>query len=156
MAQTHFSGPVVQGTDLRPNAATNVFSSRTVVSAAASVEGALVVAGAFNPAAGLTFADGTNNVLAAGTYFGSGAATAAIVTTNLTTVRHVWMNRLMTNNSAPNGAATTINSGIPAPALAAATTTSFYPYFLRTGASGAATLGLGAGATISWIAIGAA
>lgn len=91
---------------------------------------------------------------AVGTYIGSGAATAAIVSTGLTTIHHVW---LMRNWRSRTAGATTRAGISPTPALAAGTPGSFYPLvgFIAPAAVAAHTLGIGAGATFSWIAFGA-
>jgi len=90
---------------------------------------------------------------ATGTYIGSGAATAAIVSTGLVTIQKVWMQR---NVSAYSAATADIGS-MPRPCLAAGTTGSFYPTigFIDKGAAVNHTLGVGpAAATWHWLAVG--
>lgn len=103
---------------------------------------------------GFVTANGDAKQYAVGTYIGSGAATAAIVATGLTTIHHVW---LMRNWRSRTAGATTRAWIAPSPALAAGTPGSFYPLvgFIAPAAAVDHTLGIGAGATFSWIALGA-
>lgn len=161
MGASHWSGPLVTNGGITSSSGTNVFGQRTVVRAAASIEGALSVAGAqtFTGAASFTAApsfpagvvleSGNTKAFAAGTYIGTGGATAALVTTGLTTVTMVFMSR---NKSAYSGATT--GNVISAPCIAASTPSKFYPImFSHTGAPGPV-LNTVAG-TFRWLALGA-
>jgi len=152
MSNSHFSGPLVQGTDKRPAGATNVFTQRVVCAAGASFAGAVRSSGGFED---ILFVNGNVKQVASGTYIGSGAATAAIVNTGLTTVHHVF---LMRNWQSRTAGATTRAAYSPSPALAVGTPSSFYPLvgFIAPGGAAAHTLGIGAGATFKWLAFGAA
>lgn len=153
MAKSHFSGPIIQGTDQRPAASTNVFTNRIVCAAAASFSGAVSMSGALTSSSGFTFAGGNYKKFAAGTYIGSAGATAAITSTGLTTTHHVWMTL---RGSAFGSAATSDGRVACAPTLANGTPSKFYPRAYRSGATNKEIyLGLGGiPATFSWIAVG--
>jgi hypothetical protein len=102
---------------------------------------------------GFYFGKGNAKNFSAGTYIGTGAATAAITTTGLTTVHHVFMSL---RGAAYGSAATNVDGRIIcAPVLANGTTGSFYPLAYRsTGTNKNVTLGTGIAATFSWMAVG--
>lgn len=165
MANSHISGPLVQGTDKRPAASTNVFTNKIVAGAGASIVGTLSTSstiassGAISgttltASTGFVFVGSKPIKFASGTYIGSGAATAAIVNTGLTTVYHVLMSRRGTRYDTSGGAATTNFKGLAFKPCIAGTASSFYPIVSRVGANNAATIGAGAGATFSWFALG--
>jgi len=88
---------------------------------------------------------------AAGTYIGTGAATAAIVNTGFKRVHHVWM------SLCPSARAAATTDGVYSgrPCIAAGTPGSFYPLVFRLpgGANAVNTLGVSAGATFKWLAL---
>jgi len=89
----------------------------------------------------------------AGTYVGSGAATAAIVNSGLGQVHFVWMAK---NFGSRTAGATTDCAVHPTPCLAVGTPGSFYPLvgFVDKGGAVNHALGSGAAATWSWLALG--
>ena len=128
------------------SAATNLNSGE--IKAAGTVRaGTQIIAGS-----GFGFAAGDAKLFAAGTYIGSGAATAAITSTGLTTVHKVYMNLY---GDAYAGA-THNSAGFPHPKAATGTPGSFYPtvVYIAPGAAVNYTLGVGAAATFAWLAIG--
>jgi hypothetical protein len=110
--------------------------------------------GPIKSSSGFSFSAGDSKQFACGTYIGSGAATAAIVSTGLTTVHGVWMQ--LARQSRTAGATTRVGN-MPCPTLAVGTPGSFYPLvgFIAPAAVAAHTLGIGAGATWKWFAVGA-
>jgi len=87
-----------------------------------------------------------------GIYIGSGAATAAIISTGLAKVESVWMSKVLDAY-----AAATADAGyMPKPCKAAGTPGSFYPLigYIDKGAAVNHTLGIGAAATFRWVALG--
>lgn len=125
------------------------------IHAAASVKGS---AGVFTTLRATTltntnysFVGGQSYKIAAGTIVTTGGATAPITSTGLTTIHKVFMQRLSTTYAT----ATTNGNYSPRPCRAHGTVGSFYPIIFRSsGPNGAPTLGLSAGATHSWLAIG--
>ena len=89
---------------------------------------------------------------AAGKYIGSGAATAAIISTGLTKIYKVWLGKDLEAYSA----ATADAGFMPKPCKAAGTPGSFYPLigYIDKGAAVNHSLGVGAAATFSWVALG--
>lgn len=109
-------------------------------------------AGTINAASGFNFAAGNYKKFAAGTYIGAGSATAAITSTGLTTVHHVFMSL---RGAAYGSGATQDGRIICAPVLAAGTTGSFYPRVYKSGATNKEVYpNAGVGATFSWMAVG--
>ncbi len=88
----------------------------------------------------------------AGTYIGSGAATAEILSTGLTKIHKVYMNLCKDGFTA----ATHNSAGFCDPQKAAGTPGSFYPtvVYIAPGAAVNYTKGVGAGATFAWLALG--
>lgn len=100
---------------------------------------------------GFVFGSGQTKQFAAGTYIGTGGATAAIISTGLTTIHHVFMQI----NKATYSAATT-GMAYARPCVAHGTLGSFYPIIFKTGTigGGGPVLNTVAG-TFRWLAIGA-
>lgn len=170
MANTRLRGPLfvggavyAVGTQLFPQGVAGVG-----INAAATVgskRGSFVAVNGFSTAgtiraestifAGGGFGMVQNNFkkIATGTYIGSGAATAAIVSTGLTTIHHVFLIR---NWQSRTAGATVRAAYMPSPAKAQGTPGSFYPLvgFIPTGASANPQLGIGAAATFPWLAFG--
>lgn len=137
-------------------------ANATVLGAGAiSASGALAAGGALRSGTTITagtgyvFGSGHTKQFACGTYIGSGAATAAIISTGLTTIHHVFMNRIRSAYSS----ATALVGEHPAPCKASGTPGSFYPIvgWIANGAAVNKTLGVGAptAATFNWLALGA-
>lgn len=160
MGVTRFKGPLIVGGPILA-AGTTVFN-QAGGSAATNLgkRGSLIAvsgistAGTINAAGGFGMVAGNYKRIAVGTYIGSGAATAAIVSTGLTTIHHVILQRNWRSRTA---GATTRAGYMPSPALAVGTPGSFYPLvgFIAPAAVVNFTLGIGAGATFSWMAVGA-
>ncbi len=140
------------------SAATNL--NRGEIKAAGTVRaGTKVIAGTavevgttLTVGSGYSFAAGDFKLLACGTYIGSGAATAALVDTGLTTVHKVLMNLQGYGYSG----ATHNSAGFPQPDTAAGTPGSFYPLvgYIAPGAAVNYTMGVGAAASFAWLALG--
>jgi len=146
MANTRWESAIISKGAVYAAGTTN-FKSK-LGSAATSLPTGVIKAGV-----GFGFEAGDAKLFAAGTYIGSGAATAAIVSTGLTTVHKVLMNLY---DSAYSGA-THNSAGFCQPQHATGTPGSFYPtvVYIAPGAAVNYTLGVGAAATWAWLAIGA-
>lgn len=146
MGISHISGPLVQGTDLRPASSTNIFTQRAVFVAGASVTGQ------FYPGlTSFTFVSGAVRKMSAGTYIGFGGATAPITVVGAT-IRQVIMQRRL--GSYPAAGTLDARGGICRPCKAAGTPGSFYPRVFRTGATNKEVYaGNGSSATWQWIAV---
>lgn len=151
MAQSNVSGPF-KSTGGFIGGADGGISTAGTVNAAATISTSSIVDAS---SGGWVFSAGDYKQFAAGTYIGSGAATAAIVDTGLTTIHHVHLQR---NWQSRTAGATTRSSYSPSPAIAAGTPGSFYPLvgFIAPGAAVNHTLGIGAAATFSYVAVGEA
>lgn len=146
MGNTTYSGPITSTGGF--NTASG-FSTGGTVNSAATIS----TTGIVQADSGFVFVAGDAKSFAQGTYVGSGAATAAIVSTGLTTIHSVWMQR---NWQSRNAGATTRAAYSPSPAKAAGTTGSFYPLvgFIAPGGAVNHTLGIGAAATFAWFCTG--
>lgn len=148
MGNSRVSGPFISGGEIYA-AGTTQYKAKP--GSAGTVR---AKSGTITAYSGFRFANGNDKQFAAGTFVGSGAATQAIVASGLTTIHHVFFNRVWQSR---NAGATTRAAYSPSPAKAQGTPGSFYPLigFIAPGAVAAHTLGIGAGATFSWFCIGA-
>lgn len=165
MPNTRFSGGMVIEGGIYAAGTTN-FPGQTGSAATALPTGQIKAAGSIKglgPIVSTTFMRaGTGFVFAGagdvkqfaqGTYIGTGAATAAIIATGLTTVDKVWMNYLQVIY--PGGGTSKIGRTIFSPVQANGTPGSFYPLVYRSTATNKnITLGTGFAATFNWFATG--
>lgn len=104
---------------------------------------------------GFAFEDGRAKTFAAGTYYGTGQASAAIIDSGLTTITHVFHGVDVPGNA---GTTVLIARGVWHWCSAEATVGSFYLRAVRRGSAGTIDEwlpGTGAASTVKWFAFGA-
>jgi hypothetical protein len=144
-SNNRWSGSLISGGGIYAAGTTEYISQK---GSAATV----IPTGTIKAAVGFYFAPGNSKQFSAGTYIGSGAATAAIKATGLTTVHHVFMTKYGSGYAA---AATSRGRIIPSPVKAQGTVGSFYPTIFRTAATNKEIVfGTGSAGTYSWFAVG--
>ena len=146
MSQSNFSGPIYSEDGFISPSGQGISSGGTIT-AGATIQGTVVKA-----TTGFYSEAGNVKAFSAGTYIGTGGATAAIISTGLTTITGVWMQL----NKQTYSAATT-GMAYGRPCRAHGTLGSFYPIAFKTGTigGGGPVLNTVAG-TFAWYAVGAA
>ena len=143
------------------SAATNlntgeIKAAGTITAGTGLVAGTTIESGTtITAGSGFVFEAGNAIKFASGTYYGTGQASSAIVSSGLTTVTHVFPNVAVIGQA---GTTILIRNGVWHWVTAEATVGSFYLRAVRRGSAGTIDEwldGTGAACTVKWLAIGA-